>query len=151
MPAQLKRLLILFAVFIVLFLIARHFLVPDSFGEYGHYRGDALKDNSEKEQVYATQSECYDCHSDIKEMLDSDMHAGISCLSCHGPGLEHIDNMEASSIEKHTSREFCGRCHALNPARSIDVIAQVDIYTHNIDREHCIDCHNPHQVWELKE
>ena len=151
MPSQLKRLLLLFAIFIGLFLIVRHFLIPDSFGQYGHYRGDALLDNLDKQKVYANTEDCGYCHDDILAMLSADMHAGISCLTCHGPGLEHIDNPEPSNIIKESSREFCGRCHALNPSRPNDVIVQVDINTHNIEKENCIDCHNPHQVWELKE
>jgi len=42
MPVQLKTLLPLFAVFILLFLVARHFLIPESFGKYGHYRANAI-------------------------------------------------------------------------------------------------------------
>jgi len=34
MPPQIKRLLPLFVVFIGLFLLARHFLIPESFGKY---------------------------------------------------------------------------------------------------------------------
>jgi len=47
MPKQIQRLLIVFAVFISLFLVARHYLVPKTFGDLGHYRADALKDNKD--------------------------------------------------------------------------------------------------------
>ena len=151
MPAQLKRLIPLFVIFIGLFLVIRHLLIPDTFGQYGHYRGDALIDNAEKEVIYASKETCIDCHSDIGEMLESDMHAGISCLACHGPGLKHVDSMEKEDIYVPSGRDFCGRCHSINPARSTNTIIQVDIKEHNSDRNDCIDCHNPHQVWELKE
>ena len=148
MPAQLRRLIPLFVVFISLFLLIRHFLVPDTFGQYGHYRGDALIDNSLKEMVHASKEDCYDCHSDIQEKLENDMHAELSCLICHGPGLEHVDNPEAENIRKESGRVFCGRCHHLNAAKSTDIIYQVDIATHHIEKENCIECHNPHEVWE---
>ena len=45
MPPQLRRLIPMFAVFIALFLLVRHFLVPDSFGEYGFYRVTGLPKN----------------------------------------------------------------------------------------------------------
>jgi len=151
MPEQLKRLLPLFAIFVILFLIVRHLLTPDSFGQYGHYRGDALKENANKELIYTTKEECFECHSDIAELVEADVHFEISCLSCHGPGLEHVNNPEADNIEKDGSREFCGRCHSINPARSTNMIFQVDIKEHYPERKNCIDCHNPHQVWELKE
>ena len=151
MPKQLKVLLLLFACFITLFIIVRHFLVPDSFGEYGHYRADALIDIAEQELNYAGKEACIDCHSDIYEMLLTDMHAKLSCEVCHGPGLKHADSMEASDISKKSGREFCGLCHAMNPARPLDVVSQVDLNEHNIENKNCIDCHNPHQVWEIKE
>lgn len=151
MPEQLKRLLPAFAIFIFLFLVIRHFLIPDSFGQFGHYRGDALKENADIEQIYTTKEACFDCHADIQEMLEADVHSEISCLSCHGPGLEHGNNPEADNIEKEGSREFCGRCHGINPARPADMIFQIDIQEHHSERKNCIDCHNPHQVWEIKE
>jgi len=147
MPTQLKRLIPLFIVFIGLFLIIRSLLIPDSFGQYGHYRGDALKDNASKANVFATKESCYDCHDDIREILEDDMHADLSCLACHGPGLVHVDNPEADNIIKESGREFCGRCHKFNAARPMDVVFQVDIKDHHPEKENCIECHNPHEVW----
>jgi len=151
MPEQLKRLLPAFAIFVILFLIVRHILIPDTFGQYGHYRGDALIDNANKELIYASKEACVDCHSDVAELIAADVHGEISCLSCHGPGLEHVNNPEPENIEKGGSREFCGRCHSINPARSTNMVYQIDIAEHHSERKDCVDCHNPHQVWELKE
>ena len=39
---HLLRLAVVFLVGIILFLVARGFLVPRSFGQYGHYRGNAI-------------------------------------------------------------------------------------------------------------
>lgn len=148
MPTQLKRLIPMFVVFIGLFLILRHFLVPDTFGQYGHYRGDALIDNASKEMVHASKEDCFACHDDIQAVVENDSHAGLSCLICHGPGLEHVDNPEAGNILKNSGRDFCGKCHQINAARSTDIIFQVDINTHHTEKENCIECHNPHEVWE---
>ena len=148
MPTQLKRLIPMFIIFIGLFLIIRYFLIPDSFGQYGHYRGDALTDVASIELVHASKEDCYDCHDDIQMKIENDFHAELSCLICHGPGLEHVDNPEAANIQKNSGREFCGRCHHFNAARSTNVITQIDITTHNTEIENCIECHNPHEVWE---
>ncbi len=148
MPIQLKRLLPLFIIFIGLFLIVRHFLVPDTFGQYGHYRGDALIDNASRNLVHASKEDCHECHSDIQEKLENDMHASLSCLVCHGPGLMHVADPLAENIEKMSGRTFCGRCHQLNAARSTDMIYQIDIATHHTEKDNCIECHNPHEVWE---
>lgn len=148
MPPQLRRLIPMFAVFIALFLLVRHFLVPDTFGEYGFYRGDALIDIASQEPVLASKDECSDCHWDMREKLDNDMHAGLTCLICHGPGTDHVENPEADNIEKHSGRVFCGRCHQYNAAKSPYVINQIDVKTHHTELDNCIECHNPHEVWE---
>ena len=151
MPPQLKVLLPLFTIFILIFLVISHFLVPDSFYENGHYRSNALHDLANMEMLTASKETCIECHPDINEKLLSDKHSGLSCLVCHGPGLVHANDPGSLNIIKKSGREHCGRCHSINPARSENVITQIDIAEHNIETDNCIECHNPHQVWELKE
>jgi len=152
MPKQLKTLLPLFAVFILLFLIARHFLIPESFGKYGHYRANSIDEIAALPINYAGKSVCIDCHDTEAEMLASDQHTSLSCETCHGPNAKHADDYEIKdNLVMGGSREFCGRCHSLNSARKIEVINQIDIREHHPEKENCIDCHNPHAVWELKE
>jgi hypothetical protein len=151
MPPQLKVLLPAFAIFITIFIVIRHFLVPDSFGEYGYYRGNSLADIANKELVFANKEVCIDCHSDINEKLQSDLHSGLSCIVCHGAGLEHANAPDSIKIIKKSGRENCGRCHSINPARAKDAINQIDITEHHKEKNDCIECHNPHQVWEIKE
>ncbi|MBN2172637.1 MAG: NapC/NirT family cytochrome c [Bacteroidales bacterium] len=150
MPVQLKTLLPLFILFILAFLIIRHFLVPDSFGQNGHYRAESLEENADHPIFYAGKAVCIECHDDIAALLDSDAHSGLSCEVCHGPGALHADDFEIK-LEKPGTREFCGSCHQIHPARRIEVINQVDIKEHHLERKNCIDCHNPHAVWDLKE
>ncbi len=148
MPSQLKRLFPLFILFIGLFLVVRHFLIPESFGQYGHYRGDALQEIASLETVYADKEDCVACHDDIGEQLSSESHAGLSCLICHGPGGAHVEDPQADNIQKEGGRAFCGRCHDFSPTRPIDVVFQVDIQTHHTEKTDCIECHNPHTLWE---
>ena len=151
MPSQLRVLLSLFVAFVIIFIIIRRLLIPDTFGQFGHYRGDALLDNADRELVHAGTAACIDCHSDIHELILTDVHLDLSCEICHGPGLKHADSMEPSDIIKKGGRDHCGRCHSINPARPADMIIQVDLTEHNIEFDNCTDCHNPHQVWELME
>ncbi|NQU87497.1 MAG: hypothetical protein HQ541_17220 [Mariniphaga sp.] len=151
MPVQLKTLIPLFIVFISLFLVVRHFLIPESFGKYGYYRADSMDEIAALPINHVGKAICVECHDTEGAQLESDMHSGLSCEVCHGPGSKHVDDMEPASIEKQSSRDFCGKCHNLNPARRIEVINQVDIKLHYPERENCIDCHNPHAVWELKD
>ncbi len=145
MPQQIKRLAIVFAVLITGFLIARHFLIPESFGQYGHYRGYALDENKAHDTKYVGEAICADCHDDMMELKVSDLHAEISCETCHGPGWKHIKEPTAGQFRIPESRDFCGTCHSINPARP-DFIKQVDLSEHNIEAN-CIECHNPHAPW----
>ena len=149
-PPQIPRLILAFGIFITLFLILRRLLIPDTFGEFGHYRGASLIDNADVELHYAGQQACFECHQDIEDMKVLDVHSDIRCETCHGPGLKHVTSGEAGDILKPESREFCGSCHALNAAKPRNAIFQIDLTKHNIGRN-CTECHNPHQPWDMKE
>jgi hypothetical protein len=148
-PPQIPRLLLAFTIFILLFLTVRHFLVPDTFGEYGHYRGASLIDNEQAEMHYAGHKACLECHQDIEDIKATDLHSGITCETCHGPGQKHVASGEAGDIFRPGSREDCGICHAVNSAKRKSVIAQIDLNVHNTGKK-CIECHNAHQPWEMK-
>jgi hypothetical protein len=147
-PPQLKRLALAFALFITLFLVLRHFLIPETFGQYGHYRGASLIDNTQPEIHFAGQQACFECHQDIEDLKSQDVHSGIHCETCHGPGQKHVVSGEASDILKPSGREFCGLCHAKNAAKKKEAVFQIDLAKHNIDKN-CVECHNPHQPWEM--
>jgi len=151
MPPQLKTLLPLLAVFVCLFLVARHFLVPESFGKYGHYRANSMDEIAALPIHYVGKDVCTDCHDTEAAKLASDLHKGLTCEVCHGPGSLHVEDAEKGILPKPGSREFCGTCHSLNPARRTEVINQIDTREHHPEKENCIDCHNPHAVWEMKE
>jgi hypothetical protein len=149
-PPQLSRLTIAFAIFISLFLLVRKLLIPDSFGQFGHYRGDSLTDNALVELHYAGHKACFECHQDIEDLKQADDHSGIKCETCHGPGQKHSESAEASDILKQDSREFCGLCHEKNAAKRSVTIMQINLKEHNTGKK-CIECHNPHQPWKMKE
>lgn len=148
-PRHIRRLIVVFVIFISLFLVARHYLVPDTFGKFGHYRAASLDDYSLLELHYSGQQACFECHQDIQDLKKQDVHSEIHCETCHGPGLKHVTSGEAADILKPAGREFCGSCHTLNAAKPKDAVNQVDLTKHNIGKN-CIECHNPHQPWEMK-
>jgi hypothetical protein len=78
MPEQVKRLLILIVVLVAAFLLVRSLLIPDSFGQYGHYRGLALDENKAHDVKYLGEEACLDCHDDYGSMKSEDMHSGDS-------------------------------------------------------------------------
>ena len=149
MPSQIKRLLLLFAIFIGLFLIIRQLLIPATFGEYGYYRGASLGENAGKIPHYAGHTTCGKCHADIVQAKGTDLHADLACEICHGPCAKHVLNPHAFKVEKPSGRDFCAVCHSYNPAKDKNVINQIDPKVHNIGKQ-CIECHNPHKPWDLK-
>jgi hypothetical protein len=148
-PPQIPRLLIAFGLFITLFLVLRHFLVPATFGVYGHYRAASLIDNAQPEIHYSGQEACFSCHQAIQDKKSQDVHSEIHCETCHGPGEKHVLSSRKEDILRPTGREFCGKCHSLNAAKLKSAVFQIDLTKHNVGRN-CIECHNPHQPWEMK-
>jgi len=123
--------------------------VPDTFGKYGPYRAAALDDYSLIEIHFAGQQACLECHQDIQDLKTQDVHSDIHCETCHGPGQKHVTSSDTADILIPSGREFCGSCHIMNAARPKNAITQVDLNKHNIGKN-CIECHNPHQPWEMK-
>jgi hypothetical protein len=146
-PSHIKRLILAFAVFIGLFLVARHFLYPESFGQYGFYRANSLKDNSSVELHYAGNAACVDCHEDVSTSKATDVHNVIRCETCHGAGLQHTQNPDSAKMILPGTREFCGLCHSMNAAKRSETIVQINLNVHNTGKN-CIECHNPHMPWE---
>ena len=151
MPPQLKTLLPLFVLFVAVFLGIRAFLVPASFGKYGHYRANAINEIAAKPARYAGKKACSECHPAEAKKLESDLHSDLTCEVCHGPGDKHIASTGTPGLLiKPGTREFCGMCHQKNTARKKENVNQVKIREHHLEKKICIECHNPHAVWELK-
>ena len=135
-----------FTVFIAISITLIYFLTPESFGEYGHYRGKALVEIAGKEAKYVQMDDCAMCHDSIAELKSSGMHALLQCEVCHGPGYKHIEDDENNRMEIAADGQFCMQCHTINAASPKKVIKQIDAVEH-AEGEDCITCHNPHQPW----
>ena len=146
MPLQVKRLLVVFALFFGMMLLLKFFLTPDSWREYGAYRGNAITEIADQEAKFIQTETCAMCHDSITALRDAGDHKTLQCEICHGPGYLHIDDQEANEMEIPIGRDFCIRCHEKNSSRPENVIKQVDAVEHN-KGENCITCHNPHQPW----
>lgn len=149
MPPQIKRLALLFALLIVMFLTLKHFATPKTFGEFGHYRGAALGEIKAKVPEYSGQKACAECHQDMTDLKAAHEHATLSCETCHGPGRVHISSTDSVVVlpKIPNTREFCSICHTKNAARLAQNIKQIDVKDHN-QGELCTKCHNPHSPWQ---
>lgn len=146
-PEQIKRLVVVFAVVISLFIIIRPILIPSDFGEYGHYRSSAVTEIITQERKYAGRQICYDCHDDIVELKLSGYHRNLSCEVCHGPAAAHTEDDEVE-LTAPRERSYCPVCHEYLPSRPTG-FPQIIPASHN-PMKPCISCHNPHDPKPLE-
>lgn len=127
---------------LVVFLLLRAHFIPRSFGQYGHYRGDALAELSSKPIHFAGHKACAECHSDIAEAKQTGKHAGVNCEACHGPQAVHAADPGAEKPTLPDTRVLCVRCHEQRLARP-KKFPQVVSAEHS-GGEACKTCHVPH-------
>ena len=140
-PPQVVRLAFVTVAIVVSYFSARHFLVPESFGQYGWYRGNALKEYAALPLVYGGQAACAECHEEVVKKRAKAGHASVACESCHGPLQAHVDDPNIKP-PKIGNPKLCAGCHESSPARPVK-FKQVVLSEHNADQK-CTECHQPH-------
>ena len=132
----------LFVIATLVFLVVRGFIVPKSFGEYGHYRAAAIPQIAALPLHYAGHQACISCHSDIQAVKSKGMHAGVNCEACHGALEKHVlDPINVVPVKLNTA-VLCVRCHAASAAKPKS-FPQVNAAEH-ANGIACETCHNPH-------
>jgi len=147
MQPHLKRAFTLLFIAIICFLFVRSLIVPDSFGQYGWYRGDSVKELMNLPIKYSGSSSCggEDCHQNIYTVWVNSRHKTVNCETCHGPVEEHVLNNRILPPPANDSRDYCGICHFKRVARPV-TFPQIDPITHG-ENLRCVYCHNPHKPW----
>jgi hypothetical protein len=140
MPPQIIRLVLLTIAIVCGFTVAKELLTPPSFGQYGHYRGNALHEIAAREPYWAGRKTCESCHGAIVKKLAGAEHKTLSCETCHGPAQAHVDNPEVKLPKLSYSK--CVRCHEALPSRP-KWLHQINVKTHYAGL--CTECHVPHQ------
>lgn len=140
MPPQILRLVLLTLAIVGSYTVARVFLTPATFGQYGWYRGAALEELAARTPVYAGKKACDECHSDILHKLAGDAHKTLSCEACHGVSRTHADDPDILPVKLTGSH--CIRCHEANPSRPA-WFKQIVVKDHYSGK--CTECHIPHQ------
>jgi len=139
---HLFRLLGVFVAGVLLFLVIRAFLVPKSFGEYGHYRGAALAEIAARPINFAGHEACETCHADVLDKKKGGKHAHVNCEACHGPLAKHADDPGSVTPAKLDTAVLCVRCHEANAAKpkSFPQVVSAD-HSNGLP---CDTCHQPH-------
>ena len=146
LPPQIIRLVLLTIAIVSSYLVARYFLTPKSFGEYGWYRGEAIREAQDKDMRYAGRKECEGCHTDEAAKLAKGEHKGLACEGCHGAGRTHVDKPDVIKPPK-LGYSVCVRCHEAIPARPA-WHKQINPKTHYVGQK-CAECHLPHHPSEV--
>jgi len=131
----------IFVIAILAFFAIRGWLVPHTFGQYGHYRGAALKEIASKPVRYAGHQTCENCHTDIADKKKAGKHASVNCEACHGPLAAHADDPSIQPAKLDTG-VLCAQCHEASAAKPKS-FPQVETASHS-NGIPCETCHQPH-------
>lgn len=134
---------------------ARHFMIPESFGDQGFFRYGSLGDYMSLPVIHGGRGSCTACHEEIATAKSEGKHAGLNCESCHAPVTVHADDDEKlADMPTNPSVALCANCHQILDARP-DTMPQVDIRAHleeigvisageDIPESACVVCHDVH-------
>ena len=161
---HLWRAILILVILVIGYLFGRVFLVPESFGKYGHYRGDNLQEqmNIRVPRHGTGYESCKFCHEDKVDTIITTPHKVITCETCHAPLRQHVeyDSLEnflkdpgnydrTAEMPIFSAQQLCIKCHDYQLAKPAN-------YTTVVVREHleememelgpnvCIACHDPH-------
>jgi hypothetical protein len=120
----------------------RGYVVPKSFGQYGHYRGAAMSEIAAHPAHFAGHDACETCHTDVQDVKKTGKHAHVNCEACHGPQAQHANDPASVTPVKPDTAVLCARGHAASAARP-KTFPQVKIEEHSSGMP-CQTCHQPH-------
>ncbi len=134
-------------------IFARHFMVPESFGEAGFYRYDAMTELTAKSPRHGAVNACADCHEDKVTALAAGLHSAVQCEVCHDVLSTHVqDDDKYRDMAINRSYRLCAYCHQKLLARPVEV-AQIVLAEHleldssqAIAEEACLECHDSEEI-----
>ena len=132
----------LFVLAFLVFLVVRGYVVPKSFGQYGHYRGNAIGEIAARPIQYAGHQACETCHADVLDVKKNGKHAHVNCEACHGALAKHADDPSTVKPVLPDTAALCARCHTASAAKPKG-FPQVVPAEHSNGMP-CETCHQPH-------
>ena len=146
---HITRLLTIIGVVVVGFIVVRSLLIPDSFGEYGHFRGANLKEQMAISPLYQGADQCKECHQSQYSDWQESGHLSVTCEVCHGHWEIHNGNLKTMTAV--TTSDACLICHQKLAGRP-ETLSQIESFVQHLtdqelseeDATGCVDCHDPH-------
>jgi hypothetical protein len=139
---HLVRLAAVMATALIAFVVIRAAVIPKTFGQYGHYRGAAIKEISSRPIKFAGRAACEDCHADVVDQKKTGKHVILGCEACHGALNKHAEDPGSMQPMKLDTAVLCVRCHEMNRAKP-KAFPQVSSADHSAGLA-CDTCHQPH-------
>ncbi len=151
------RVVLLLLIFVSGGVLARSFLVPKSYGLYGSYRFDNVKEQRDKPVKHHGAASCKGCHPKQWQLReDGEMHLKVSCEVCHGPLAIHADgpkkdvNKKTADMPVDKTFLLCAKCHKKMDGRPAAFPQLVFNEKHTkgekIEGAVCKPCHDPHST-----
>ena len=150
------RLGLLLVLVIIGFIIGRLFFIPNSYGLYGSYRADDIKDQRAREVIHGggMNDRGNKCHTKEMNTLREGAHETVQCENCHAPLSTHVSkDKKGAKMAVHKSASLCLRCHEHLVSRPPD-FPQITVTSHPseepfikkmpMSKEVCFRCHNAH-------
>jgi len=144
------RVFLMLIVGVVVLVLGRGFFVPDSWGQYGSYRGAALEQHHEKAPQLGGNAACAECHEDEPAELAEGVHHTLACEGCHAPLSVHVaDGEQFADMPIHRNADLCLNCHERLSARpashpQINPTQHLEEEGGEPGPESCFDCHEAH-------
>jgi Cytochrome c7 and related cytochrome c len=140
---HLVRLALVMAIGLVAFVLVRAAIIPRSFGQYGHYRGDAIAEIGARPVAFAGRQVCEGCHTEVVDQKKLGKHVVVPCETCHGALAGHAEDPASVAPPKLDTAVLCARCHEANSAKP-KTFPQVVTADHSGGIA-CDTCHQPHK------
>lgn len=137
---------------VVRMIIAPSFSAANSDYRYQWHRVANEQEWKDFKIKYQGTSSCKDCHADQFGKMATSVHARVQCENCHGPAIDHPENLKKLNIDK--GRGLCLRCHSKLPFRESHYaelqkgpieLKMISADEHNPGME-CVTCHDPHKA-----
>lgn len=132
------------------FLVVRAFMIPPSYGAYGHYRGDNVMEQRDHPVINGGRESCQKCHVEQYKTVMEHEHKKVNCENCHAPVALHARaDKKVADMPKDRKATLCMRCHERLAARpkshpQVDVMKHLKDVGEQWSPEVCVDCHDPH-------
>jgi hypothetical protein len=138
----------------IVFVLVRHFAIPETFGMYGHYRAASIAEHADRILIHGAPGACAQCHDEQAEAASEGKHGSVSCEVCHAPLGSHIEADEkVADMPVNRTTRLCGWCHQRLVSRPKD-FPQVNLSDHVIEKGGepaeavCLECHDAHNPSE---